>query len=121
MSNSWFSSHCFCNMCSDPYYKFIIVVHSRFLKSELLIYVLLVCSNVNKSQFFKSGWTQLVRIELPVAKTEVYLCSTPEPATPTVCSRAVCVRQRWGEPADSEEMRKGEHRCLGVIVMGRAG
>lgn len=107
-------------MHSDLYYKFIIVVHSRFLKSELLIYVLLVCSNV-KSWFFKSGWTQLVRTELPVAKTEVYLCSTPEPATPTVFSRAVRVRERWGEPADSEEMRKGGHRCLGVIVISCAG
>lgn len=39
---------------------------------------------------FKSGWTQLVKIKLPVAKTLVYLSSTPEPAIPMVYS-SVCV------------------------------
>lgn len=41
---------------------------------------------------FKSGWTQLVKIKLPMAMALVYLSSTPEPAIPMAYSTSVCVR-----------------------------
>ena len=37
------------------------------------------------------GWTQLVRIKLPVAMALVYLSSAPAPAIPLVYSKSVCV------------------------------
>lgn len=39
----------------------------------------------------RRGWTQLVRIKLPVAMALVYLSSAPEPAIPLVYSKNVCV------------------------------
>lgn len=43
---------------------------------------------------YESGWTQLVKMKLPVAMALVYLSSTPEPAIPMVYSRSVYKRQQ---------------------------
>lgn len=79
-------------MQSDPYYKFINGVLRRILESTLNLFAFSLPKH-KEVLIFKSEWTQLVKIKLPVANTLAYLSCTPEPAIPMVYS-SVCVRQQ---------------------------
>lgn len=74
---------------------------SRIHKCETCAFLHLICPRFQpKSEealSFKSGWTQLVKINLPVALSLFYFSSTPEPASPL--EQSISVRQESKEKA----------------------
>lgn len=119
--------HGFCDMQSDhfyfyAYYKFTSGLLRRILEWTLNSFAFAL-PKPEEVLRFKSGWTQLVKIKLPVAMALVYLSSAPEPTIPMVYSRSVCVcvcdgereqrvkseGKKWGEDVDTGRQRG--HRC----------
>lgn len=77
-------------MQSDHFY--LCVLYCKFVNGVLrqvpdctLHFFAFALSKPGDVRSFKSGWTQLVKIKLPVAMALVYLSSAPEPTIPIVC------------------------------------